>query len=250
MRHPVLLGALVARARVEGDEHGQRARAGQRDAVDRQPVGRRRSSSGCSAIAPLTISARARPPSRRASARPNCKSRCMQGVLLGEAAVPRYPPGHVSDRQRLVAAGADRRRASCSPPARAPPRRQRRGAHAKPRHRRRPRATTRHGRRVPRRLQALRARRHRPRARDVRGAPPGDGLPRRPDRLGQVDDHAPADQGARADRRARSASPGATWRRSSARRSPTTGATSASSSRTSSCCRRARCTTTSPTRCR
>ena len=36
--HPVLLGALVARARVERDEHGQRARARQADLVDRQPV--------------------------------------------------------------------------------------------------------------------------------------------------------------------------------------------------------------------
>ncbi len=38
MRHPVLLRALVARARVERHEHRQRARARQRDAVDRQPV--------------------------------------------------------------------------------------------------------------------------------------------------------------------------------------------------------------------
>ena len=42
VRHPVLLRALGARAGVEGDEDRQRARAGQRDAVDRQPVGRRR----------------------------------------------------------------------------------------------------------------------------------------------------------------------------------------------------------------
>ena len=75
-------------------------------------------------------------------------------------------------------------------------------------------------------------------------------VPRRLDRLGQVDDHAPADQGARADRRARSASPAATSARSRASRSRTTAATSAWSSRTSSCCRTARSTTTSPTRCR
>ena len=42
--HPVLLGALRARARVERHEHRQRAGARQRDAVDRQPVGRDR---GC-----------------------------------------------------------------------------------------------------------------------------------------------------------------------------------------------------------
>ena len=39
MRHPVLLGRLVAGARVERDEHRQRARAGQLHAVDRQPIG-------------------------------------------------------------------------------------------------------------------------------------------------------------------------------------------------------------------
>ena len=38
VRHPVLLRALVARARVERHEHRQRARARQLDAVDRQPV--------------------------------------------------------------------------------------------------------------------------------------------------------------------------------------------------------------------
>ena len=60
-------------------------------------------------------------------------------------------------------------------------------------------------------------------------------------RLGQVDDDAAADQGDRADRRRRSASPAATSPRSRASRSRTTAATSAWSSRTSSCCRTARC---------
>ena len=70
------------------------------------------------------------------------------------------------------------------------------------------------------------------------------------DRLGQVDGHAPADQGARADRGhdpRRRARPRTRSRASACR---TTAATSAWSSRTSSCCRTAPCTTTSPTRCR
>src|SRR5580704_7853372 len=40
VRHPVLLWALVARARVERNQHRQRARAGQLDPVDRQAVHR------------------------------------------------------------------------------------------------------------------------------------------------------------------------------------------------------------------
>ena len=104
-------------------------------------------------------------------------------------------------------------------------------------------------RRVPPRQQALRQR-DGPRRRVLHGRARRVRLPRRLDGLGQVDGHAPAHQGARADRPARSASPGATWPRSRARRSRSSGATSGSSSRTSSCCPTARCTTTSPTRCR
>src|SRR4029079_10683541 len=37
--HPVLLGTLGARARVEGDEHGRGAGAGDGDAVQWEPVG-------------------------------------------------------------------------------------------------------------------------------------------------------------------------------------------------------------------
>ena len=171
------------------------------------------------AIAPPTISARM----RRSAARRDgeLQNQLHAGVLLGEAAGPRYPPGPCErptqpPRRRRIA-----RWASChcprglrSPSASAAariPRRPAKAARAR---------GPRHGRRVPRRLKALRAGRHRPGTRDVRDPPPGDGLPRRADRLGQVDDHAPADQGARADRRARFASPGATSPRSSARRCP------------------------------
>ena len=50
--HAVLLRALVARAGVERHEHRQRARARQRDAVDRQPVGRDGGRAGRSPCAP------------------------------------------------------------------------------------------------------------------------------------------------------------------------------------------------------
>ena len=251
MGHAVLLGALVARARVEGDEHGQRARARQRDPVDRQPVARDGGRLDARPSPAHDIQRAAGARSSGASTRGDCKTRCMQAFCSATAARPRYPPGPMPATDTLTA--PQRRiaaRASLAARARRAER-QRRGAHAKPRRSAPPRARRpRHGRRVPRRLEALRARRRRPRARDVRGPPPGDGLPRRADRLGQVDDHAPADQGARADRRAhprRRARPRRDRAQEGAR---TTGATSASSSRTSSCCRRARSTTTSPTRCR
>ncbi|CAA9514456.1 MAG: Cell-division-associated, ABC-transporter-like signaling protein FtsE, partial [uncultured Solirubrobacteraceae bacterium] len=54
------------------------------------------------------------------------------------------------------------------------------------------------GRGVRRRLEDLRVRRSRPRACHLHDRPRRVRLPRRADRLGQVDDHAAADQGARA----------------------------------------------------
>ena len=83
-------------------------------------------------------------------------------------------------------------------------RRPRRASPARP-------ATARPRRRVPRRLQDLRRRRRRPRRRDASRSGRGEfvflvGS----DRLGQVDAHAAADQGARARPRARSTSPAAT----------------------------------------
>ena len=82
---------------------------------------------------------------------------------------------------------------------------------APPRPPRRPRRLPeRRDHRLPRRHQALRERRHRPRRRDVRDPPRRVRLPRRRHRLRQVDHDAAADQGARADRRRRSASPAAT----------------------------------------
>jgi hypothetical protein len=87
VRHAVLLGALVARARVESDEHRQRARARQRDAVDRQLVGRdgrRLDRWHRSAHDSQPRSARPCPRSGRFHAAPrhvwgrSCKTRCMQ----------------------------------------------------------------------------------------------------------------------------------------------------------------------------
>ena len=75
-------------------------------------------------------------------------------------------------------------------------------------------------------------------------------LPRRPDRLRQVDPDQDADPRARRPPRARSRSPAATSAPCRRRRSRSCGATSAPSSRTSSCCPTAPSTTTSPTRCR
>ena len=89
-----------------------------------------------------------------------------------------------------------------------------------------------------------------PRRRVVHGRPRRVRLPRRLDRIGQVDASCACSSRSSSRPRGRSASPGATWPRSRARRCRTSGATSGSSSRTSSCCPTARCTTTSPTRCR
>ena len=74
--------------------------------------------------------------------------------------------------------------------------------------------------RIPRGLEGLRGRRRRARPGDVRHRPRRVRVPRRPHRLGQVDDHAPAHQGAGADRPARSSSRAATWREITRKRVP------------------------------
>ena len=78
--------------------------------------------------------------------------------------------------------------------------------HARPR----PARSRARGHRVPRRRQEVRGRRRRPRRRDVLDPPRRVRLPRRPQRLGQVDAHEAPAQGDRRRRRARSASPAAT----------------------------------------
>ena len=70
--------------------------------------------------------------------------------------------------------------------------------------------------RVPRRREALRRRRRRPRRGDLLDRPRRVRLPRRPDRLRQVHLHPAADEGARAEPRARSRSPAATLARDAA----------------------------------
>ncbi len=126
----------------------------------------------------------------------------MQALLPWRRGAHGTVTGHASDRQRRPAGPGQAHTRPAAARTRAPPRRacgdERRIAPASPAAAR----PARHGGRVPRRVEALWARRRRLGARDVRRAPSGDGLPRRPDGLGQVDDHAPADQGARADRRA------------------------------------------------
>ena len=167
MRHAVLLGPLVARAGVEGDEHGQRARAGQRDAVDRQLVG------GTVVVWMLAI---ARHDIRRAARSALCRGRggtanspCMQ-ALCRQGPCATVPLTAVRATDIVTAPQADRRtRRAPAACARRVAERQRRGAHAAPRRAVPPRDerdTVVEFRGVSK---LYGAGRHRPGARDVRG---------------------------------------------------------------------------------
>ena len=106
------------------------------------------------------------------------------------------------------------------------------------------------GRRAARRLEGLRRRLGRAPARLDDDRPRRVRVPRRRDRLWQVDLHPPAAEGARGHRRRGPDRRASRCRRSSRRRCRSCAATSAPSSRTTSCSRTAPSTTTSPTRSR
>ena len=156
--HPVLLRALGPRAGLEGHEHGHRAGAGQVDPVQGQPV---REGGGVDL--------------RHAQ-----DGTCGRAIRLAG----RGARGGANTLQ--VAHGCHR--TSHPPPHRA--------RAAAPARRRRPRPGRRD--RLPLGLEEVPERRHGPGGRDVRDPPGRVRLPRRLHRLGQVDDHAPADQGDRA----------------------------------------------------
>ena len=201
MGHPVLLGALGAGAGVERDQDRHRARA-----LDRDPVQRRARSRGSDGLRDRQAPPRRSKSRLRLACKSPCRGRIRGRSEMGLARLPRtlwLQLNHSIDtrrRRESAAAGADRAPRGSGGRAGFP--------------------TAPVGDRVPWRLQALFERRHRPRPGHLLDRARRLRVPRRLDRLGQVDRDASADQGARADRRARSASPAATSARSSASGSP------------------------------